>query len=385
MDEKWLQEIEAQQPYAYWLGRLHGIGNVTARRLLEVFGTPKAVYCATYRQLQEAVGTKVADRVKHDGEEEIFTAYMDLKNKEITLIPFYHPVYPKRLKCIPDGPAWLYVKGRMPSDERPSIAIVGARSCSEYGRYVAEHFAAFFAAQGVQIVSGMARGIDGIAEQAALTAGGDTYAVLGCGVDVCYPASHKELYLQTCQKGGLISEYPPQTPPLAGQFPARNRIISGLADGVLVVEARQKSGTLITVDMALEQGREIYVVPGRITDRLSDGCNRLLTQGANPALSPEQMLSELMQGAFCKYGLRVSQDKKAHREEKGPNRFNRQQSALYEILDFMPVSMEQIWLKAQQSAVLQGISLPGVMELLVELCMLGKVKNEGGYYCRSTP
>lgn len=137
--------------------------------------------------------------------------------------------------------------------------------------------------------------------------------------------------------------------------------------------------------MALEQGREIYVVPGRITDRLSDGCNRLLMQGANPALSPEQMLSELMQGAFCKYGLQVSQDKKAHEGETGSNRCNQQQSALYEILDFMPVSMEQIWLKAQQSPVLQGISLPGVMELLVELCMFGMVKNEGGYYCRSTP
>ena len=159
---------------------------------------------------------------------------------------------------------------------------------------MARAFGGELAKAGVAVISGMARGIDGLGQQAALEQGGRTYAVLGCGADVCYPASNRKLYQEIVEKGGgILSVFPPGTPPVKGQFPERNRIVAGLADLVLVVEARQKSGTLITVDMALEQGKNVYAVPGRLTDRLSDGCNLLIRQGAGIALAPGDILAEL--------------------------------------------------------------------------------------------
>lgn len=205
--------------------------------------------------------------------------------------------YPERLREIPRPPKEIYVLGEMPEERTPTVAIIGARDCSEYGSYVASVLGAALGRSGVQVVSGMARGIDGIGQEAALDAGGKAYAVLGSGVDVCYPAKNRTLYDKLRERGGILSEYPPGTPPLPGYFPARNRIVSGLADAVVVVEAREKSGTLITVDMALEQGREVYVVPGRVTDPLSVGCNRLMKLGAGILLNTEDFLEEL--GEIC--------------------------------------------------------------------------------------
>lgn len=201
--------------------------------------------------------------------------------------------YPERLREIPHPPKELYVLGEIPKEQTPTVAIIGARDCSEYGSYVASVLGAAMGHSGVQVVSGMARGIDGIGQEAALDAGGSAYAVLGCGVDICYPAKNRPLYEKLQTGGGILSEYPPGTPPLPGYFPARNRIVSGLADAVVVVEAREKSGTLITVDMALEQGREVYVVPGRVTDPLSKGCNRLMKLGAGILLNTEDFAEEL--------------------------------------------------------------------------------------------
>lgn len=194
---------------------------------------------------------------------------------------------------------WFFYKGRLPKDTIPSVAVIGARECSEYGRYVAEELGRYLGTHRIQVISGMARGIDGISQQAALSAGGTSYGVLGCGVDICYPSQNRRLYEELGREGGLLSTYAPGIRAMPAYFPPRNRIVSGLSDALIVIEARQKSGTLITVDMALEQGRDVYVVPGRITDRLSDGCNRLLNQGAGVMLSPEQFLEE-----FCKAGKR---------------------------------------------------------------------------------
>lgn len=201
--------------------------------------------------------------------------------------------YPERLREIPRPPKGLYILGELPDERMPTVAVIGARDCSEYGRHVASVLGAALGRSGVQVVSGMARGIDGIGQEAALDAGGKAYAVLGSGVDVCYPAQNRPLYEKLRTGGGILSEYPPGTPPLPGYFPARNRIVSGLADAVVVVEAREKSGTLITVDMALEQGREVYVVPGRVTDPLSKGCNRLMKLGAGILLNTEELVEEV--------------------------------------------------------------------------------------------
>lgn len=201
--------------------------------------------------------------------------------------------YPERIRQYENMPAGIYVEGKVPAEHTPMVAIVGSRKCSGYGRLWAESFARAFAASKVAVISGMALGIDSAAHQGALQEGGETYAVFGCGADVCYPPSNRALYKQICERGGIISEYPPGSAPLAWHFPARNRIISALADVVLVIEAKEKSGALITADFALEQGKTVYALPGRVGDALSEGCNRLIAQGAGIALSPAVILEEL--------------------------------------------------------------------------------------------
>lgn len=219
--------------------------------------------------------------------------YYRLAEKGIRFITHLDPDYPSRLLSMYDFPAALYVKGDLPKEDEPAAAIIGARECSAYGRQTAEHMAKELAEAGVTIISGLARGIDGAGHKGALDGGGKTFAVLGCGVNICYPRSNYSLYTQIGEQGGLISEYPPDTPPLARNFPMRNRIISGLSDAVLVIEARKKSGSLITAQTGLDQGKDIYAVPGRITDSLSEGCNQLIASGAFVLLSAENLLENM--------------------------------------------------------------------------------------------
>ena len=203
------------------------------------------------------------------------------------------PDFPGRFEGISGSPKGLYVIGELPRDDLPTVGIVGARMCSRYGHETAYEFGRVLAGKGVQIVSGLALGIDCYAQEGALAGGGKTFAVLGCGADICYPKSNREVYEKIKTSGGILSEEKPGTPPLAYNFPKRNRIISALSDIVLVVEAKEKSGSLITVDFALEQGKTVYAVPGRISDLLSYGCNCLIAQGAGIACSPEVILMEL--------------------------------------------------------------------------------------------
>lgn len=285
---------ETRKPYELWLCSFPGAGNKKLRRFIELFGSAEEAYFAKPDSWRQVLGEKQAEGLKQFTEEfKPWAEYEKLQQKGIRLVTLPDPDYPKRLKEIPDAPYGLFVKGSLPGSE-PAVAVIGARDCSRYGAFVAEKLGEVLGRNGIAVVSGMARGIDGISQLAALEAGGMSYGVLGCGVDVCYPPQNRSLYESLPERGGLISSYPPGTPALSRNFPPRNRIVSGLADAVVVVEAREKSGTLITVDMALEQGREVYVVPGRITDRLSDGCNRLLRQGAEPLLNPEDLLGDLV-------------------------------------------------------------------------------------------
>lgn len=307
--------------------------------------------------------------------------------------------YPEKLRNIPDAPAGLYIRGRMPSEANPAVAVIGARDCSDYGRYVAEKLGAFLGEKGVTVVSGMARGIDGVSQWAALEAGGSSIAVLGCGTDVCYPAKNRRLYDRLLEQGTVLSEYPPGTPPRPMNFPARNRIVSGLADAVVVIEARSKSGTLITVDMALEQGREVFVVPGRITDRLSDGCNRLIKQGAGILLSPEELLEELWElrdrtGVQRAHSANVSRKERTMKpveketaEAVGKTAAAAEQIAapeahellaIYQALDFYPRSTEQI-----AAHLPKKISQKQAVTQLMRLCMENRaVQVSPGYFCR---
>lgn len=203
------------------------------------------------------------------------------------------PRYPRRLAAYGGMPAKIFVKGGLPGEQVPTVAVVGARMCTQYGRRQAFAFSKALAQQGVQIISGMARGIDGCAHAGALAGGGQTFAVLGCGVDICYPRENRKIYDRIKGQGGILSEFPLGTEPLAWHFPMRNRIISALADVVLVIEAKQKSGSLITADFALEQGKSVFALPGRVGDGLSSGCNRLIAQGAGIACSVNSILEEL--------------------------------------------------------------------------------------------
>ena len=203
--------------------------------------------------------------------------------------------YPDRLNDLPNMPEVLYAKGMLPDEARsaPSVAVVGARLCDQYGHRTAYEFGKTLEENGVQAISGMALGIDTHALEGALDGGGDAFAVLGSGPDVCYPRSNRALYDRLVGQGGVLSEFEPGTPAAAWHFPVRNRIISALADLILVVQAKRRSGSLITADCALEQGKAVYAVPGRVGDLLSEGCHYLIAQGAGIACSPEMLLSEL--------------------------------------------------------------------------------------------
>ena len=207
-------------------------------------------------------------------------------------LPRSDPAFPRSLAAIFDTPPGLFIRGASPSEllDSAAVAVVGARSCSPYGAHVARMLGRELAAAGLVVVSGLARGIDSEAHRGALEAGGTTVAVLGCGIDRDYPASHAELARRIVASGLIVSEYAPGVEPAPWRFPARNRIIAGLAQTTVVVEARERSGALITADLALEEGREVLAVPGEITSALSAGTNRLLRQGATPLTAAADVL-----------------------------------------------------------------------------------------------
>ncbi|MCD8324091.1 MAG: DNA-processing protein DprA, partial [Clostridiales bacterium] len=214
-----------------------------------------------------------------------------LKEKNIRFLSYSDPDYPDKLRRIYDPPFAIYVRGTLPDPVQKSIAIVGARACSEYGRSIARMLGKTLAEHNVPVISGMAAGIDSASHAGALQASGETFAVLGSGCDICYPRSSANIYRNILSgHGGVLSELAPGTHPLPAFFPQRNRIISALSDLVVVVEAKERSGSLITADLALDQGKDIYAVPGRYGDPLSKGCNRLIEQGAGILYDVESFL-----------------------------------------------------------------------------------------------
>lgn len=360
--------------YDYFLDNVQGIGEKTIQRLLERFGNSYEAYRASPKALATVLGERQQEQFRAlKSSWDVEARYLELKQKDIRFISVLSKEYPQRLLEIPDRPFALYVKGKLPRDEVPTVAMIGARRCSAYGKYIACEFGSQLAKAGVQVVSGLAMGIDGISQNAVFEAGGETFGVLGCGVDVCYPSSHKELYEKVIKTGGILSTYPVGTAPKPTQFPPRNRIISGLADAILVVEARQKSGTLITVDMALEQGRDIYCIPGRLTDRLSDGCNGLLQQGAGVVLSPKDLLSKLPK-------LGAGREQRESMLEREAMDLTNKERSVWMLLDYYPISLDQLRMNMAVVEQLKEISLQETMYILLQLTLKGKVENNGGNY-----
>lgn len=299
--------------YDYWAATLQDgyIGNLI--ELVKMAGSARQLYEMKPKHIKEklhATDRMVAHILDLRDGIDIESNYYKMVNDNIIYVNNTSDDYPIRLRAIPSPPYGLFVKGKLPQEKRKSVAIVGARECTEYGRLMAEYLGDRLARKGIDIISGMAWGIDGIAQMSAIKAGGNSYGVLGCGADVIYPRKNYKLYeMLIGSENGIISEYAPGTKAEARRFPPRNRIISGLCDVLIVVEARAKSGTLITVEMAMDQGRTIMVVPGRMTDPLSVGCLNLMKDGAIPVTCIEDIEEELCQVDISKY-LNVGEGKR---------------------------------------------------------------------------
>lgn len=342
--------------YPYWFANIRGIGNRTKCRLLAQVGNASELYFMPESQLRllSDITDKNIDAILNARKTDVERSYHALYEKGIVFLALEDTDYPAKLKRISDPPVGLYVKGKLPDNEQRTVAVVGARMCSEYGRTMAKDLGRILAKNEICIVSGMAKGIDTAAHIGALEETGATCAVLGCGVDVCYPASNQKIYADILGRGCVISEYPPGTQPLPVLFPQRNRIISGMSDLVVIVEARARSGSLITADCALEQGRDIYAVPGRICDTLSAGCNNLIRQGAGIISNIEDFLKELdLCGGFeC-------------RQESFHNLLlEKEESMVYSCVDLRPKNVEEL---LQQT----GLTMPLLAQGLAGLVQKG--------------
>ena len=283
----------------YWIAlkAVEGVGCVGFRTLLTAFGSPEAVFRASASTLQvlPGIGPKTADEIL------LLYGLRRRPNRRLpgpghwasAIVTCQDPLYPKNLLNIYDYPPFLYVKGSL-CPEEIGVAIVGSRLASTYGKYVTEKLSRELALKGITIVSGLARGIDSAAHRGALAGKGRTIAVLGSGLDIVYPPENEALAADIAAQGALVTEYPFGTPPNAPNFPARNRLISGISLGVVVVEAGEKSGSLITARIASEQGRSVFAVPGAIESAGSRGTNRLIKQGAKLIENVEDILEEIL-------------------------------------------------------------------------------------------
>jgi len=282
----------------YWLALnfIPDVGPVSAGRLLAAFGTAENIFHASVRELRqiEDIGEKRARHIAEFNRWDVVQEEIDRAQKNnVSLIERDNPVYPETLKRVHGAPAVLYVKGELKDADKYAVAMVGSRASTDYGVRTAEKMSFKLASSGLTVVSGMARGIDSASHRGALKARGRTAAVLGSGLDLPYPPENKSLMDAIASSGAVISEFPFGTKPEKENFPKRNRIISGLSLGVIVIEAALDSGSLITVAYALEQGKEVFAVPGNITSSNSKGTNDLIRRGARLVESAEEVLEEL--------------------------------------------------------------------------------------------
>lgn len=354
--------------YAYWFANVAGISNRTKYNLIQQVGSAENLYFLPEKQIKMlfGIGKEQAERLMEARKYETQPVYEKLCEQGIEFLSLEDENYPEKLRQIPDPPYGIYVKGKLPSPQTRCIAVVGARMCSEYGRMIALQLGRKLAAQGICVVSGMARGIDAAGHSGAVEVDGMTCAVLGCGVDVCYPKSNEKLYRDILNRGCILSEVPPGTQPLPALFPQRNRIISGLCDIVVVVEARERSGSLITADQALEQGRDVYAVPGRISDSLSAGCNGLIRQGAGIISNVDDFIKELEISATSEYRQEYFENLLLEKEE----------SLVYSCVDLLPRNVEELLQKTK-------LSMPMLAQSLAKLQQKGVITETfKNYYIR---
>lgn len=357
----------------YWFVNIPGIGLKTRHHLLDILGHPKIIWDTSIKELKMYLTGKQLDAfIRSRNPEKIVSSYYSLIKQNICFLSVEDEEYPKVLKNISDFPHGLYLRGKLPTPSLPLLSVVGSRTPSAYGKSVTGYFVKELSRAGIGIVSGLASGIDTAAHRSALINHQYTLGVLGGGIDTVYPRENYELYFEMYQRGGVLSEYNVGTANLPGYFPVRNRIISGLSKGVLVVEAGERSGSLITADLALEQGREIYVIPGRINDPLSCGCNALIKQGARLVTTPEEIIEDFSQQYFI-------QKKYSDQTLKAPVSFDsEEEKEIYSILDLsVPKSPNEI----KQSI---EIDFSKLLRILLNMELKQLIRREGNqFYVRN--
>jgi DNA processing protein len=365
----------AEQNLHDWLALtfLPGIGCTLANRMLVAFGSPANILSSRPDELQRipGVGPELAGRIAGEPAQSAARRAADrelraLDRTKVDLVPLSDPRYPFLLRNIPDPPLLLYCRGNTGCLDHPAVAMVGSRSATNYGRRISFTLGRELAEHGICVVSGMALGIDGGAHAGALAGGGRTIGVLGCGIDVVYPRQNRSLFGEVAERGLLVSEYPLGSQPEAYRFPERNRIISGLALGVVVVEATLKSGSLITAGQALDQNREVFAVPGRIDSAKSRGTHRLVQQGAKLVHGVDDILEEFHLPPAG--GQRQGQ---AGEVREGQQAISDEELRLLSCLDTYPVNIDEL-------VRLSGFDPAALADLLVRLELRGAVRQLPG-------
>ena len=388
--------------YWIWFAQLKKLNCAQKRMLLQHFRDPEEVYHSDRSAFSkvEGITEDMLEALEETSLEEAQQILTDCTNKGIRIVTFQEKAYPNRLKNTYDPPMVLYCKGKIPDWEAcPVIGIVGTRKATPYGMKTAYRFGTTVTACGALVVSGAAAGIDAMAMEGALAAGGSTVGVLGCGVDVVYPAKNRKLFEETAVRGCLISEYPPKTQADAWHFPQRNRIISGISNGLLVVEAPQKSGALISARHAHEQGREVFAVPGNVDEPACAGSNALLQDYAIAALSGWDVVKEyqgLYPGRLSQRELPVTESRPAMDQVQAPQKeapdkksIDKQKKSTYSVVNnpapalndqekavFEKLGREPITVDALMEAT--GLSAGRVKSILTKLTIKGLVKNHPG-------
>ncbi len=359
----------------YWLALLHapGVGPATYQRILDFFPDPQILFDQPQRLQKETnlkLPSKVISYFKRPNWASVEKDLHWAEGEQCHILTLADPQYPVLLKEITDPPPVLYVRGDHTALTQPQLAIVGSRNPSAGGKQVAHDFARSLALNGLCISSGLALGIDAASHQGALDAGGTTVAVAGTGPDRIYPARHRDLSHRIVEQGAIVSEFPPGTPPIASNFPRRNRIISGLSLGTLVVEAALKSGSLITARLASEQGREVFAIPGSIHNPLTRGCHALIRQGAKLTEHTHDILEEL--GPLACLAIEQQSEIDNTNQASTPSS---SEHPLLENLGFEPTSIDTLVTRS-------GLTPEKVSSMLLTLELQGTVTSSGGLYSR---
>ncbi len=343
------------------------IGPTRMRKLISVLGSPSAVLQAGTRRLIsiEGIDIKTAEKIRSGGNPQFVAAQMEAIDKhQVKVLSYWDKAYPEQLKSIYDPPAFLFYKGNIQLLDQPTMAVVGTRKPTGYGRMMTERFTKELVDKGFAIVSGFARGVDSVAHKTALKNGGPTFAVLGNGLDVIYPPENHELFEEMCRKGVIMTEYPMGTRPDAGNFPKRNRIISGLSIGILITEAGQKSGALLTAFYGADQNREVFAIPGSIVSEKSVGVNDLIKKGAKLVQSIEDILEE--------FGDRFGSEALLSTEKAAPiPDLNGSLKTIYDHLSSQPIHIDQLALQTH-------LSPSETLSSLLTLELMGLIRQMAG-------